>query len=337
MTPRRGSLAGTGGARRGCAPLAAALLVLAGAAAAQEMRLSLPIACTLGTDCHIQQFVDHDPGPGAMDFTCGPLVYDGHRGTDFALPSLADQARGVAVLAAAPGVVSGVRNNMPDILQGSPGAPDVAGRDCGNGVVIRHDDGWETQYCHLARGSVSVSPGETVATGAPLGRVGLSGRTEFPHLHLSVRRDGAVVDPFAPDGVTGCDASPQATLWSDPPAVRPGGLITTGITDAVPDYERIKAGGPLPAPRRDSPLVAWGHIFGGRAGDTVAITLTGPDGEEILAHEERLERDQAQLFRAAGRRAPPAGWAPGAYGATIRLIRDRSELDRRDAAITLPR
>ena len=32
----------------------------------------------------------------------------------------------------------------------------TAGRNCGNGVTLDHGDGWQTQYCHMRRGSVAV-------------------------------------------------------------------------------------------------------------------------------------------------------------------------------------
>jgi len=79
-----------------------ALLLLAAPAAAGSFLLNPPVDCTLGETCFIQNFVDRDPGPGAADFTCGPMTYDGHKGTDFALPSLAAMRQGVDVLAAAP-------------------------------------------------------------------------------------------------------------------------------------------------------------------------------------------------------------------------------------------
>lgn len=55
--------------------------------------------------------MDHDPSDAAHDFACGSLTYDTHKGTDFALPTLAAQAAGVNVLAAAAGTVVGVRND----------------------------------------------------------------------------------------------------------------------------------------------------------------------------------------------------------------------------------
>ena len=63
-------------------------------------------------------------------------------------------------------------------------------------MAIRHADGWETQYCHLRQGSVLVATGERVEAGRALGLVGMSGEANFPHVHLSVRRDGVGIDPF---------------------------------------------------------------------------------------------------------------------------------------------
>jgi murein DD-endopeptidase MepM/ murein hydrolase activator NlpD len=179
----------------------AATAVLAPAAATQAAppRLSLPLACSLGKTCEIQHYVDRDPGPGTRDYRCGPQTYDGHNGIDIRLMDMAAQRRGVNVLAAAAGRVARLRDGVAERVVGQPGAADVNTQECGNGVVIDHGDGWETQYCHMARGSVVVKVGQQVAAGAPLGRVGLSGKTEFPHLHLTVRHGAQVVDPFAPD------------------------------------------------------------------------------------------------------------------------------------------
>jgi murein DD-endopeptidase MepM/ murein hydrolase activator NlpD len=86
----------------------------------------------------------------------------------------------------------------------------------GNGVVIDHGNGWETQYCHLKQGSVQVVTGETVTTGTALGQIGQSGRAEFPHVHFAVRHEGAKIDPFAPEA-TACGAAGD-DLWASGPA-----------------------------------------------------------------------------------------------------------------------
>lgn len=313
---------------RQLAPMLATALAL-GSGAGAEPFLSLPIDCRLGEDCHIQQFVDRDPGPGATDFRCGPLSYDGHRGTDFALPTRADLMPGVAVLAAAPGRVLATRDGMADILQTGPDAPDVTGRECGNGVVIDHGGGWQTQYCHLASGSIFVREGDEVAAGQQIGAVGLSGKTQFPHLHLTVRRNGEVVDPFAPSDAASCTPDPGDSLWLSPPEYQPGALIDAGFSTSVPDYDAIKAGLPDPVLDPSAPIVLWGYLFGGQAGDVLRIVADGPDGQ-AFAHEVTLERTQAQLFRAFGHRAPDGGWPRGAYQGTLTLIRDNTVIDSTD-------
>ena len=52
------------------------LTLAAGMPAAGDPVLTSPIDCDLGRDCFIQQYVDHDPGPGASDYLCAPLSYE---------------------------------------------------------------------------------------------------------------------------------------------------------------------------------------------------------------------------------------------------------------------
>jgi len=308
---------------------------LAASTAAGDLPLSFPVDCALGETCHIQQTVDHDPTDGASDFACGPLTYDTHKGTDVALPSLFSQREGVDVLAAAPGIVRGIRDGMPDALQLGPDAPDVTGRECGNGVVIEHDDGWETQYCHLANGSIAVRSGDTVAAGAVLGQVGLSGQTQFPHLHLSVRNGDTVVDPFDPDGVISCGAPSTETLWRDDITAPQGGIISAGFADGVPEYDAIKEGtAGQDVLNTSDAIVVWGYVFGGQAGDEVLLRIDGPSGtlmDEIVT----LEKTQSQLFRAVGKRAPDAGWPDGVYTGEVQLVRDGDTLDRTTTDVTV--
>lgn len=60
---------------------------------------------------------------------------------------------GAVVVAAAPGRVRGVRDGVSDASVRDTGTEAVKDRECGNGVLIEHGDGWETQYCHLQRAS----------------------------------------------------------------------------------------------------------------------------------------------------------------------------------------
>lgn len=289
--------------------------------------LAFPLDCTLGETCFIQQYADHDPGPTARDFTCGPLSYDGHDGTDIALSSLAAMQAGVTVRATAPGIVKGARDGMADIAANAPNAPDITDRECGNGVLVEHPDGWQTQYCHMKQGSVTVRAGDLVALGAPLGQVGISGLAEFPHLHLSVRHNGDDIDPFATSTLTTCGGTGES-LWFPALPYQPGGIISIGLATAVPEYDAIKSGLATPALPIDAPaLVIWAYLFGGQAGDTLDLAITGPEGAQI--HETvLLEKTQAQLFRAIGKRRAAETWPGGLYTGTAILLRNGAEVDQ---------
>ncbi len=312
------------------AALAAITISCAGPVLAQDFLLQPPIDCDVNGPCHIQQYVDHNPSDGARDFMCRGLSYDTHTGTDFALPSLAMMQRGVPVLASADGVVGGVRDGMADAAYTRDNADAMSGRECGNGVRLNHQNGWSTQYCHLRKGSVTVKAGQSVKAGDVLGLVGQSGRAEFPHVHLVVRKDDAIIDPFDPDGQINCATPGDSSLWAARPAYRPGGLISAGFSDGVPEYSDIRAGtANNNALTTDAPaLVIWGHAFGSQKGDIFRLSLTGPSGE-VIARDITLEKGQAQVFRAVGRKRRDALWPAGIYTGLISLRRDSKTLEAR--------
>jgi hypothetical protein len=229
----------------------------------------------------------------------------------------------VAVLAAAPGVVGGVRDGEPDRSIRELGASVPEGRECGNGVRIEHEGGWSTQYCHMRNGSVAVKPGERVQAGARLGLVGLSGRTEFPHLHLGVRQGKRTVDPFVgPAPAAGC--GPGATqLWNE--ATRAslgyarGAVYNYGVAPEAPQAEAARRGDyrartlPAAAPR----LALWAEMFGTAPGDKLVFEVTAPDGRRIIENKMAIERAQARIYRYLAPPRPGAAWPAGTYRAKI--------------------
>jgi murein DD-endopeptidase MepM/ murein hydrolase activator NlpD len=71
---------------------------------------------------------------------------------------------------------------------------------CGGGfgieVVVAHENGYYTQYAHLA--AVAVDQGERVRAGQWVGQAGTTGNSTGPHLHFEVRLTpylGSAVDP----------------------------------------------------------------------------------------------------------------------------------------------
>jgi hypothetical protein len=300
------------------------------------LRLGLPIDCRLGQDCAIQSYQDDDPGPAARDYRCNGRTYQDHGGTDIRLTSMAQQRRGVNVLAAAAGVVRGVRDGEPDISIRDRPAGAVANRECGNGVAIAHPGGWETQYCHMARGSIAVRAGQTVAAGAVLGRVGLSGNTEFPHLHLSVRHGTTKVDPFA-WGARAGQCGGGRSLWAETPAYMTGHVLVAGFAAGPVTMAQIQDNGSAqPPPSRDTPMVAFGQAIGLQRGDVQQMTLIGPDGLAIADNRAPpLDRDKAQVMLFTGKKAPPGGWPAGVYRGEYKVVRAGRAALTRSARIVL--
>ena len=307
--------------------LLAVLLSSRGIALAQGApSLALPIDCAVGRSCVVQNYVDRDPGPGARDYRCGFLTYDGHKGTDIRVIDATALREGVAVLAAAPGRVRAIRDGMDDVSVKAIGKQAIAGREAGNSVVIVHGDGWETQYAHMRKGSIAVHPGDVVAAGAKLGVVGLSGDTEFPHVHFEVRYRGKTIDPFV--GVAGGEpcSTGKDPLWqaraASALAYTATGVLGAGIAGGVPvtsddDVDREKTarfGAAAPA------AVFWVQIYGARDDDVEELRLIAPDGQLLAEHRDTISRNRAQWISYAGVRARGA-WPAGTYRGEYALYR----------------
>lgn len=63
----------------------------------------------------------------------------------------------------------------------------------GNVVEIRHADGYTTRYAHNTENLAKL--GDTVSKGQVIALLGSTGRSNGPHVHFEVRRNGRVFDP----------------------------------------------------------------------------------------------------------------------------------------------
>lgn len=84
------------------------------------------------------------------------------------------------------GRVSAAVDEFPDLVPPASDENNVAG----NHVVIACK-GASVLLAHMQAGSVEVGPGATVAVGTVVGRVGNSGNTSEPHLHVHAVREGS--------------------------------------------------------------------------------------------------------------------------------------------------
>lgn len=308
-------------------PLLAFLALWSATAAAQPV-LDVPVACRIRQDCFLQNYVDVDPSGEFKDFTCGTLGYNEHNGTDFRVPTMKELRRGVDVLAAADGVVVRARDGVADTGLPKEGAAALGGQMAGNAIVIDHGDNWETQYNHLRLGSQIVKPGDRVKAGQKLALMGFSGNTVFPHLDMSVRHKGKVVDPFVGEVDAGWQCGgPRKPLWSRNAerllAYHPSDMLAVGFAAEEATMPKILDGAYSATQLIDPPIVAvWGLMYGGKAGDRVRVEMRDPDGKPVTVSESTIDRPLAQFFRLAGQRRPRNGWIAGRYRGSVNLVRD---------------
>ena len=290
-------------------------------------RFGLPVVCQIGKVCFVQNYFDHDPGPGFRDFNCGVLGYDGHRGTDIRLTNYVVMARGVPVVAAAPGRLRHVRDGEPDVDAREIGLEALKGREPGNVVLIDHGHGWLTHYGHLRRGSVTVEQGQKVVAGQRLGLIGLSGKTEFPHVEFGVRYRGRPVDPFIGLGDRKRCGLGTGAMWNAEAQAAlsyvPSGVLNAGFADVRPSsfgarrgaYERSTIA------RGAAALVFWIDLFGMQMGDRERVRIIGPNGVVLIERANRMPARKAQWFRIIGKRRRDTPWPSGTYRGEYHLLR----------------
>lgn len=242
-----------------------------------------------------------------IDFRCGPNTYNGHKGTDFALQDLKAMDEGVSVFAVTDGRVRGIRDGMEDVSVRETGKRAVKGKECGNGVVIETDM-YEFQYCHLKKGSILVGKGQQVTTGQVIGEIGLSGNTEYPHLHFSMRKKIGnkmrEFDPFYSLG-EGCGMRPEP-IWEDPEpimrAATTGAVYNYGLSYHAIKPKEARSGKYRNLEYKAKPdlIVGWVDIFSPDKGDKVIVKIRANKIKEFAQKTHEFKRYQARYFLYTG-------------------------------------
>jgi murein DD-endopeptidase MepM/ murein hydrolase activator NlpD len=66
---------------------------------------------------------------------------------------------------------------------------------CGYGVSVSHSGGYSSSYCHMIADSQTVRKGDSVSGGQMIGKIGSTGQSTGPHLHLGTKLDGIFFNP----------------------------------------------------------------------------------------------------------------------------------------------
>jgi murein DD-endopeptidase MepM/ murein hydrolase activator NlpD len=147
-----------------------------------------------------------------------------HLGVDYAAPT------GTPVWATAAGRVSFV---------GPRGG-------AGNAIIIDHAGGMSSTYMHLSKFAKGLRVGQQVRQKQVIGYVGMTGLATGPHLHFSVRMNGAFVDPLKLKPAREAPiANKYRQEFADVVAPR---LQTLAAIPVVPPPDRLVAHGLSPMP-----------------------------------------------------------------------------------------
>lgn len=306
-------------------------------AQAADIRLQWPVACSLGENCWMMNYVDIDPATDKIkDAQCSWRTYEGHNGTDIALADIAAMEKGYAVLAVADGVVERLRDSEPDKLKAT--AEDVAAakaskRECGNGILIKHANGLKSQYCHLKMSSILVKQGAQVTAGQPLAEIGLSGVTQHPHLHLSLMDEqNRPLDPFGGKLVEGGCEAERTGMWVKEIPYMAADIFSVGLADAPPKYDDAIAGRINPPVVGGEKLFMWLTAFGLQKGDNITMQLSDPDGKITIQRRIVQDENKARQFYFAGKTTPPK---VGIYKLQARVERDGATISEKTSDVTI--
>jgi hypothetical protein len=297
-------------------------------------QFGLPVNCTYGVDCWVTNYTDTGPaGDGkAVDPACGTRTYEGHKGTDFDIADERAMKAGIPVLAAQSGRVSRARDGESDQWANAAQLAQIreSNKDCGNAVLIEHENGWQTMYCHLKKDSLTVKAGQKVSKGQKIAEVGLSGYTQFPHLHFGITHKGVIMDPFTGTSIEKPCGQKMNPLWDDSVKISYEQLAVqkTGFDTKEPSLRMMDLG---EKPKESlfaklSPSLVYYIVYNGaRIGDLIDLKIYGPDGKVFAEHKTTQEKTRARQLEYVGRKTDQILLRKGTYKGIAVITRKQSD------------
>lgn len=301
-----------------------------------------PVDCALGENCWVTRYMDRAPGRAKADYTCKAQTEDKHNGTDIALANTGVMEAGVAVRAAAAGRVLALRDGMPDVTVTAERAKLIQKQGCGNVLIIGHGNGWQTRYCHLKNNSLLVKRGDVVSAGQVIGQVGLSGITEYPHLHFMVHRteNGKPIQHYDPfDGgvfESGCKAEKaleQKPLWIEPIEYAGPIIMPPLVSDVQITRQMLWQTQPNKLPAKPLTLFIQARGFHTLPGDIWRFSLLAPDSTLQFTHDVKQTRQRQLVEANANFESPHGGFASGPWQATVELMRGGTSMGKQMTSV----
>ncbi len=294
-----------------CQTIALFFLVFLIIKPSQAIDLQFPVGCQIMGNCWITNHVDLRGNTNLKeDYMCGQKVTHNNKSTHISLESLSALDQNIPVTAAADGVVTIARN---------------VGGFCGQRILIEHEKGWETSYCHLKSDAFVVREGQNVVQGQIMAAVGQSGQADWPRLSFAVIRNDMIFDPFSGrTNIEGCTAQSKP-LWKGGlnPIYEPANITSIGFTVERPKSRFIEYGiNPAISVSSEAPeITLYGMMMNVLRGDIIDLKITAPTGrivrEETIDVKANLDRLPLHMNAERGNLL----WDMGYYRGDITITR----------------
>ena len=185
---------------------------------------------------------------------------------------------------------------------------------CGNALVLEHANGYQSNYCHMKDGSIQLAVGDPVRAGQQIGAVGLSGLTEYPHLHFGLRRDGKRIDPFdGQSAKSSCGAGSGASLWNDPLPYTEMDLMPL-VFSSKPLTRQTRWQAPVPTIEKNAPaMILTGRAWNLIKGDIWQFRILRPDGSEASERQIAVKENRQSQWYANRLFQPDGGFMLGTW------------------------
>jgi len=180
----------------------------------------------------------------------------------------------------------------------------------------------------MKKNSIIVKKGDRVDAGKAIGFVGLSGKTEFPHLHFQVSKGKQIVDPFIGIKRSEKCRAGEETLWDETTKAMLGYqnllIYNGGFNDQRPLADGIHRGLYKKSTlfKSSLKLFLWFAIRNTKPDDVVVLRMLGPDGKEIGMVKNTIKKAQARGIQILDVTSQGA-WPVGSYRGEITLTRKR--------------
>lgn len=310
--------------------------------------LSVPLNCKYGVNCFISSYFDNNPKKNKYyDYKCGNMTADNKKSTDFVLNSYFEMKKGVYVLATEKGIISAVRKDMEDVKVSLIGKEAIRSKECGNAIRILHNQGYETEYCHLMKNSILVKKGQKVVRGQKIAKIGLSGDTDFPFLEFFLKKDNKYIDPFVGDisensenneETSSCKFKDIFPLWNviTENTLKYIGtvILSYGFSDKVPNAWNARNNYyNKDVFYSDSNFIAfWADILDIKKNDIIQLEITDADSKQINYKEYKFTSNKEHSFSFTGEFIEKK-WKSGKYTGTIKLLRKNNKTNENKVII----